>query len=87
MIPIPDVVFAFILFAAVVVIIIIAYKEFTAPPGGPDPIAECSLGEVNERYQGCLTEAGSLPFPLDIAAKALCVASYLAEASLCLVTP
>lgn len=85
--PTPDVIVGLILFAAAVVLIIIVFKEFTAPPAGPDPVAECLLGPINERYQRCLNDASNLPFPLDSAAKAVCVAAYLAETAACLLTP
>lgn len=74
-----------ILFAAVVVILLVTAKVVTTPPGR-DPFGEC-IGAADLRYFNCIDEASSLPFPLDIAAKTLCAATFMAEEAACLVLP
>ena len=74
-----------ILFAAVVVILLVTAKIVTTPPGR-DPFGDC-IGAADLRYFNCIEEASSLPFPLDVAAKTLCAATFIAEEAACLVLP
>jgi hypothetical protein len=84
-----EVILGFIV-AVVVVAVIVSYGyTFVKNIGtkeGRDAVAEC-LVAVYERMARCERAAESQPFPLNIAAEALCEAEYLVASADCLVSP
>ena len=79
------------LIVAVVVVVVIINYGFTfvkniSTKEGQDAVAQC-LVAVTERLGRCERNAESQPFPLNVAAEALCAAEYLADSANCLVNP